>query len=104
MTKEKKFVIAPSFTLVKGIHLPMTIEYRVFTEDGEDESIAKKIEIIEDERNLYKSTIKKNVITIPAEAPDGLYYYTARYKGVETDNMVTIYVDQKYVPWKGKRK
>lgn len=104
MTKEKKFVIAPSYTAIRGTQLPLTIECRVYTESGEDESIAKKIEIIEDERNLYKSTIKKNVITIPAEAPDGLYYYTARYKGAETDNMVTIYVDQKYVPWKGKRK
>lgn len=104
MGKEKKLVMSPSFTAVKGIHLPMTIEYRVFTEDGEDEAIAKKIEIIEDERNQHKVTIKKNAITIPVGAPDGLYYYTARYKGVETDNKVTIYVDQKYVPWKGKKK
>lgn len=104
MTKEKKFVIAPSFTTVKGIYLPMTIEYRVFTEDGDDESIAKKIEMIEDERNPHKATIKKNIITIPIGTPDGLYYYTARYKDMVSDNKITIYVDQKYVPWKGKRK
>ena len=104
MTKEKKFVIAPSYTAIRGTQLPLTIEYRVFTEDGDDESIAKKIEMIEDERNPHKATIKKNIITIPIGTPDGLYYYTARYKDMVSDNKITIYVDQKYVPWKGKRK
>lgn len=104
MTKEKKLVISPSFTAIKGIHLPMTIEYRVFTEDGEDEAVAKKLEMVEDENNPHSVAIKKNVVTIPTGIPHGLYQYTAQYKDEVSDNKVTIYIDQKYMPMKGKRK
>lgn len=100
---ENKLVMCPSFTIIKGDDLPLTLNYRFFTENGEDEKIAKKAEIIEHVDNPDKVKIKGASVTIPFGIEGGLYYYTGRYNGTETTNKAVIFIDKKYVSLKGRK-